>query len=115
MNLVKSKYLMVFTFQNFSQMSLAEYVQACQTFCSNTHAQPCSPCARTLGELFVKWDTAGLVKLFTMCHLELLTWQSMLLIQTVRCLCWVISLADFHQSIQQATNCRCQENFQQGL
>ena len=34
---------------NFSQMSLAEYVQARQRFCSNTHAQPCSPCARMLG------------------------------------------------------------------
>ena len=44
---------------NFSQMSLAEYVQARQRFCSNTHAQPCSPCARMLGVArTVKWDTA---------------------------------------------------------
>ena len=51
---------------NFSQMSLAEYVQAHQRFCSDTHAQPCSPCARMLGVARIVCEVgySGIVKAF---------------------------------------------------
>ena len=32
----------------FSQLSLAEYIQAGQKYCSYTHSQPCSECTRML-------------------------------------------------------------------
>ena len=39
----------------FSQMSLVEYIQACQRFRSDSHAQPCSLCTR-------KFEVAGTVR-----------------------------------------------------